>query len=192
MRALVAAAALAVSLIAVQAQAASYNFTFADTLPITPAGVESGTSAVATDAALTGLYTFTLDTSQATRAAGPTAPTVFSNVSIFLNGVQSGTDTIKFAGAAQGTVDGNEVLTATGSYNFSFDPAPASGNGTAINFATGVTTGTDATNSSSASLGVTASAVSAAPEPGAWALMLGGVGAMGLRLRRRRSAALTA
>ena len=37
-----------------------------------------------------------------------------------------------------------------------------------------------------------ASAVSAAPEPGAWALMLGGVGAMGLMFRRRRSAALTA
>ena len=34
-----------------------------------------------------------------------------------------------------------------------------------------------------------APAVSAAPEPGAWALMLGGVGAMGLMLRRRRSGA---
>ena len=31
-----------------------------------------------------------------------------------------------------------------------------------------------------------AAAVSAAPEPGAWELMLGGVGAMGLMLRRRR------
>ena len=31
-----------------------------------------------------------------------------------------------------------------------------------------------------------ASSVSAAPEPGAWALMLGGVGAMGLALRSRR------
>lgn len=35
-------------------------------------------------------------------------------------------------------------------------------------------------------------AVAAAPEPGPWALMLGGVGAMGLRLRRRRTAALSA
>ena len=33
--------------------------------------------------------------------------------------------------------------------------------------------------------------VSAAPEPGAWALMLGGVGAMGLMLRRRRRAGAT-
>lgn len=31
-----------------------------------------------------------------------------------------------------------------------------------------------------------ASAVSAAPEPGSWALMLGGVGAIGLMLRSRR------
>ena len=34
-------------------------------------------------------------------------------------------------------------------------------------------------------------AVSAAPEPGTWALMLGGVGAMGLMLRRRRRAGAT-
>ena len=34
--------------------------------------------------------------------------------------------------------------------------------------------------------------VSSAPEPGAWVLMIGGVGAMGLMFRRRRSAALAA
>ena len=34
--------------------------------------------------------------------------------------------------------------------------------------------------------------VSSAPEPGTWALMLGGVGAMGLMLRRRRSGAALA
>ena len=34
--------------------------------------------------------------------------------------------------------------------------------------------------------------ISAAPEPGTWVLILGGVGAMGMMLRRRRSAALTA
>ena len=33
---------------------------------------------------------------------------------------------------------------------------------------------------------MTEDAVSAAPEPGAWALMLGGVGATRLMLRRRR------
>ena len=40
-------------------------------------------------------------------------------------------------------------------------------------------------------LEVVPSGVSAAPEPGTWALMLGGVGAMGMMLRRRRRAGAT-
>ena len=53
-------------------------------------------------------------------------------------------------------------------------------------------TGTNNVFFDNVSSGAATAAVSAAPEPGAWALMLGGVGAMGMMLRRRRSAALTA
>ena len=81
-------------------------------------------------------------------------------------------------------------------YNFTFALAPTTSS-TTISFTSSANEAQD--NEFYGIDNVTASAtaaatppVSAAPEPGAWALMVGGVGAMGLMLRRRRTAALPA
>ena len=58
--------------------------------------------------------------------------------------------------------------------------------GTAFSSITISGSGIDNTFYDNVAYGVAPAAVSAAPEPGAWALILGGVGAMGLALRSRR------
>ena len=164
MKALKAALAIGGTLVAAQAHAAVYGFDLNEN---------------ATD------YYFALDTSTATGATAR-VNTVFSNVSIFSNGVSLGNDTISFSGGASQTVDpaGGRTLAATGAYTFNFNPAPATGFGTGITFATGTTVGDDSTRSDiPATLTVSAGAVSDAPEPGAWALMLGGLGVLGALLR---------
>ena len=203
MKRLTAVLAAASALIAVQAHAASYDFSFSDTTLLT---LGTSSAVAAPDAVASPVYTFTLDTSTAT-ANRTVGSAIFSNVNIYNSGTLLGTDTIQFstnvggvAAQTSGLSDtsapaaGSRVLNATGAYAFEFDPAVfATGGGNTITFTPGAYAGEDTVHGSvNATILVSPSAVSAAPEPGAWALMLGGVGAMGLMLRRRRSAALTA
>ena len=191
MKTLTAALALAGTLFAAQAHAAVYDFAFSDTTLLSFSN--TNTVAPSPDDFTSPVYTFTLDTSTAN--GGPIAGTTFNNVNIYNSGSLVSTDTIYFnptlgappagTNAIQDDATTVRSMSATGgAYDFSFSPAVfATGNGSNISFATGAYGGTDSTRDENATIVISAPAVSAAPEPGAWALMLGGVGMLGVFLR---------
>ena len=171
MKQILALAAFAASLTASNAMAATYDFSFVDSR--SPLGV----------------VTFSLDTAAATGGGNARTATSFSNVAINYAGAAIGFDNFTIAApTSEASNDfGGRILTATGAFNFDFNPTPATGGGTNILFTPGVVEGFDNVRNDNASLTVSeAGAVSAAPEPGTWALMMLGVGAIGAMLGYRK------
>ena len=124
-------------------------------------------------------YTFAIDTATGVESGGATS---FSGVTIAVNGAKSTGNTISFPSP-----------TELGSSLFFFIdtdvPGPKSfgmGSGASVTFDPGTFSIADGFTEGEGTLTISEAAVSAAPEPSAWLLMITGVAGVGLMLRQAK------